>query len=158
MINREDMYRVTKLINAGYIGGYNDRILFNALILFNNEETNIILERDSKKQNATWEIITDLNLSKKEKEGIIKIISQDMPIFLADKPPKIYNAEIKIFITEQRKEEIFNHLMDYVFEHCSDDKEVYNTLTNIIGLNDEEIEELGIVFDEQEDELDMEIE
>lgn len=67
------------------------------------------------------------------------------------------DIEIKTLITEERKEEIFNHLMDYVFNHCIDDKEVYTALTDIIGLNDEEIKELGIIFEEQE-ENDMEIE
>lgn len=47
-------------------------------------------------------------------------------------------------IFDDRKNEIFNKLVDYVFEHTDNDKEFYNALTSIIGLTDDEIESLEI--------------
>lgn len=47
-------------------------------------------------------------------------------------------------MTKERKEEIFNELINYVSEHCVDENDFYHALTHIIGLSDEEIEELNI--------------
>lgn len=57
-------------------------------------------------------------------------------------------------MTKERKDEIFNELINYVSEHCVDEKDFYNALIHIIGLNNEEIEELGIdveIFDEMDE-------
>ncbi len=48
------------------------------------------------------------------------------------------------YISDKRKDEIFDELIDYVFEHTYDDKDFYNALKNIIGLTDNEICKLGI--------------
>jgi len=48
------------------------------------------------------------------------------------------------YISQKRKEEIFNRLFEYVFEHCKDEKDYYNALKNIIGLTDSEMTTLGI--------------
>jgi len=47
-------------------------------------------------------------------------------------------------MTNQRKEEIFNNLINYVFEHCSTKEEENIAFKDIIGLTNEEIKELNI--------------
>ena len=54
------------------------------------------------------------------------------------------DIESPSYISEKRKEEIFDELIDYVSEHTIDEKDFYNALRNIIGLTNEEITELGI--------------
>ncbi len=49
-----------------------------------------------------------------------------------------------MYISNQRKEQILTELLDYVFEHSTDEKDYYNSLKNIIGLTDSEMTELGI--------------
>lgn len=48
------------------------------------------------------------------------------------------------YISEKRKNEIFNELIDYVSEHSVDEKDFYNALKNIIRLTNEEMTSLGI--------------
>lgn len=48
------------------------------------------------------------------------------------------------YISDKRKDEIFNQLIDYVSEHTTDEKDFYNALKNIIGLSNNEMTELGI--------------
>lgn len=48
------------------------------------------------------------------------------------------------YISDKRKDKIFDELIDYVFEHTCDDKDFYNALKNIIGLTNNEICTLGI--------------
>lgn len=48
------------------------------------------------------------------------------------------------YISDKRKQEIFDELIDYVSEHCIDEKDFYNSLKDIIGLSDNEITTLGI--------------
>ena len=47
-------------------------------------------------------------------------------------------------MTKERKKEIFQNLIDYVFEHCSTEEEEKIAFKNIIGLSDAEMKELGI--------------
>ena len=48
------------------------------------------------------------------------------------------------YISDKRRIKIFDKLIDYVSEHTIDEKDFFNALTNIIGLNNNEITELGI--------------
>ena len=48
------------------------------------------------------------------------------------------------YISDNRKQEIFDELIDYVSEHTVDEKDFYSSLKDIIGLTDNEITELGI--------------
>lgn len=59
------------------------------------------------------------------------------------------------YMTEDRKDEVFNKLLDYVYEHTVDEKDHYNALTNIIGLTDDEISYLGIDVEMEEVENEM---
>lgn len=54
------------------------------------------------------------------------------------------DVESPSYISEKRKEEIFDELIDYVSEHTVDEKDFYNALKNIIGLTNEEMTTLGI--------------
>ena len=54
------------------------------------------------------------------------------------------DIESPSYISEERKEEIFNELIDYVCEHTVDEKDFYNALKNIIGLTNEEMTALDI--------------
>ena len=49
-----------------------------------------------------------------------------------------------MYMSNQRKEQIVTELLDYVFEHCKDEKDYYRVLKNIIGLNENEMTLLGI--------------
>lgn len=48
------------------------------------------------------------------------------------------------YISDKRKQEILDELIDYVSEHTTDEKDFYNALKNIIGLTNSEMTELGI--------------
>ena len=62
------------------------------------------------------------------------------------------------YITDKRKQQIFDNLIDYVFEHTTDEKDFYYSLRDIIGLTNGEMAQLGIdvkslgINDEEEDE------
>lgn len=48
------------------------------------------------------------------------------------------------YISDKRRQKIFDELIDYVSEHTIDEKDFYNTLKNIIGLTNSEMTQLGI--------------
>lgn len=54
------------------------------------------------------------------------------------------DIESPSYISEKRKKEIFNELIDYVYEHTVDEKDFYNALKNIIRLTNEEMTALDI--------------
>ena len=56
----------------------------------------------------------------------------------------------------KRKEEIFDKLIGYVSEHCSTEEDEYIAFTQIIGLSNEEMNELGIEFEKDYNELENE--
>lgn len=91
------MAKMLKLLSAKYIGNYNDTTLYKATL--NNNNVNIELEieeqyHDNEIQNKTWKITTPTNISNRQKEEILKAISQNKPINLVDVEPKVYNKEI----------------------------------------------------------------
>ena len=48
------------------------------------------------------------------------------------------------YMSDDRMREIFSELLDYVYEHTENQKDYYQTLKYIIGLEENEITELGI--------------
>lgn len=54
------------------------------------------------------------------------------------------DIESPSYISEKRKKEIFNELIDYVHEHTVNEKDFYNALKNVIRLTDEEMTALDI--------------
>lgn len=58
----------------------------------------------------------------------------------------------------ERKNEIFNELLNYVSEHCRSEVDEYHAFRSIIGLSNEEIEELGISFSKDISEIENEME
>lgn len=54
------------------------------------------------------------------------------------------NANEGIELTEKRKNEIINNLLDYVREHCVSEDDYYNALVNIIRVSNYEMLKLGI--------------
>lgn len=48
------------------------------------------------------------------------------------------------YMSDERKKEIFRNLINYVYEHSINEKDYYRALTNIIGLSNEEINNLEI--------------
>lgn len=54
------------------------------------------------------------------------------------------DVDSPLYISEKRKNEIFNELIDYVSEHSVDEKDFYNALKNIIRLTNEEMTSLGV--------------
>ena len=48
------------------------------------------------------------------------------------------------YISDKRKQEILDELIDYVSEHTTDEKDFYNALKNIIGLTNSKMTELRI--------------
>ena len=48
------------------------------------------------------------------------------------------------YISDKRKQEILDELIDYVSEHTTDENDFYNALKNIIGLTNSEMTELRI--------------
>ena len=61
------------------------------------------------------------------------------------------------YISDKRKQQIFDNLIDYVSEHTTDEKDFYYSLRDIIGLTNEEMTQLGIdvkslgINDEEDD-------
>lgn len=47
-------------------------------------------------------------------------------------------------MTTNRKNELFNEMLDWIIYHCPTRKDLYLTLTNTIGMTDDEIKELNI--------------
>lgn len=85
-----------KLISATYIGGYNDTTVFNTLIKYNEKDYNIYLEKndhDMQEPPNSWNIITDLHLTKEEKDFLVDIIASNTPIHRSDASPKMYNKD-----------------------------------------------------------------
>ena len=54
------------------------------------------------------------------------------------------DMESNQYMSDERKDEIFNNLIEYVDDHTVDEKDFYNALINIIGLSDKEINAMGI--------------
>ena len=48
------------------------------------------------------------------------------------------------YISDKRKQQIFDNLIDYVFEHTTDERDFYYSLRDIIGLTNGEMTQLGI--------------
>lgn len=48
------------------------------------------------------------------------------------------------YISDKRKQKIFDKLIDYVFEHTTDERDFYYSLRDIIGLTNGEMTQLGI--------------
>lgn len=93
------MKKNLKLISAKYVGGYNDTTVFDTIINYYDELVHIDIEEhyhDMQTPNKTWQVITDKNISYKEREEILKEIVKDRPIYLADAEPKFYNKEINV--------------------------------------------------------------
>lgn len=115
------MKKNLKLISAKYVGGYNDTTVFDAELSYYNGLIHIDIEQhyhDMKTPNYTWQVITDKNISYKEREEILKIIIKDKPICLADKEAKIYNKEIDVKVEIKTLEgwhkSKFEELTDYL--------------------------------------------
>ena len=47
-------------------------------------------------------------------------------------------------MTINRKNELFNEMLDWIIYHCPNEKDLYLTLTEPLGMTDDEIKELGI--------------
>lgn len=56
-----------------------------------------------------------------------------------------------------RKLELFNTLIDYISEHSPSELEEYHTYRKIIGLSEEEIEDLGLTFGKEIFEMEKEM-
>lgn len=46
----------------------------------------------------------------------------------------------------ERKEELFNRLIDYVCEHCPSEEDKYIAFNDILGFTKEEINEVGVTI------------
>ena len=69
------MKKNLKLISAKYVGGYNDTTVFDTIINYYDELVHIDIEEhyhDMQTPNKTWQVITDKNISYKEREEILK--------------------------------------------------------------------------------------
>lgn len=63
-------------------------------------------------------------------------------------------------MTEERKVEIIERFLEWMMENQNDDNELFNTLHNVIGLSQEElndfsIESLDYLFDQEQGEQTM---
>lgn len=93
------MEKNLKLISAKYVGGYNDTTIFDVIVNYYDELVHIDVEvhnHDMQIPGRTWQVITDKNISYKERKEIIENIIKDKPIYLADVEPKYYNKEINV--------------------------------------------------------------
>ena len=71
---------------------------------------------------------------------------RELEAALSNKEDKVEeNKEVtESVISDKRKQQIFDNLIDYVFEHTTDERDFYYSLRDIIGLTNEEMTQLGI--------------
>ena len=71
---------------------------------------------------------------------------RELEAALSNKEDKVEeNKEVtESVISDKRKQQIFDNLIDYVSEHTTDEKDFYYSLRDIIGLTNEEMTQLGI--------------
>lgn len=110
-----------ELVSAKYVGGYNDTTVYDAIVSYYNELVHIDIEEhyhDMQTPNKTWQLITDKNISYKERKEIIKEIIKNKPIHYSDAEPKQYNKEINIEVETKTLEgwhnSKFTMLTDYL--------------------------------------------
>ena len=84
---------------------------------------------------------------------------RELEAALSNKENKIEESKkiTESVISDKRKQQIFDNLIDYVSEHTTDEKDFYYSLRDIIGLTNEEMTQLGIdvkslgINDEEDD-------
>ena len=84
---------------------------------------------------------------------------RELEAALSNKEDKVEESKevTESVISDKRKQQIFDNLIDYVSEHTTDEKDFYYSLRDIIGLTNEEMTQLGIdvkslgINDEEDD-------
>lgn len=108
------------LISSVCIGGYNDTLMYDTLIEYQDKKWNIEVDKfwDNAKEKDLWKIETDLKLNYETKKAIIENISKNIPSIYSDVEPKQYNIDIliedKIKSLQGWNESTAKTLMDYL--------------------------------------------
>ncbi len=89
------------VISAECVGGYNDTLVYNAIVNINGTNEIFTIERhshDMQEPSETWEISSKNNFSEGEKMQILEVISKNPPSIFSDVPPQVYDSidEIEI--------------------------------------------------------------
>lgn len=131
------MSKKLELISAAYIDGYNDTTMYEAKINYNGIETLIGIEVhhcDMETPNKVWEVLSSVNITNREKEEILKEILKDIPRFVSDAPPKIYNKEINVIYEKRNmdgwKKSNSDFLTDYLKIGDIVDKDIVDYIIN----------------------------
>lgn len=108
------------LISSVCIGGYNDTLMYDTLIEYQDKKWNIEVDKfwDNAKEKDLWKIETDLKLNYETKKTIIENISKNIPSLYSEVEPKQYNIDIliedKVKSLQGWNESTAKTLMDYL--------------------------------------------